>query len=49
MVGEKIGNDLQFWSEGGFLVVPNSEDLRIHYSDGYQTGETASIQPYQSR
>ena len=34
VVGENMGDDLQFWSEGGFLVLPNS-GLRIHYSDGY--------------
>lgn len=34
VVGEKIGDRLQFWSEGGFLALPNS-GLRIHYSDGY--------------
>jgi hypothetical protein len=38
IVGEKIGDDLQFWSEGGFLVLPNS-GLRIHYSDGYHDWE----------
>ena len=34
IVGEKIGDDLQFWSEGGLLTLPNS-GLRIHFSDGY--------------
>ncbi len=33
VVGEKIGDDLQLWSEGGFLTLPNS-GLRIHFSDG---------------
>lgn len=34
VVGETPGDDLQYWAEGGFLVLPNSR-LRIHYSDGY--------------
>lgn len=34
VVGESPGDDLQYWAEGGFLVLPNS-GLRIHYSDGY--------------
>ncbi len=34
IVGERVGDDLTFWSEGGFLALPNS-GLRIHYSDGY--------------
>lgn len=34
VVGERIGDELQFWSEGDFLALPNS-GLRIHYSDGY--------------
>lgn len=34
IVGERAGDDLQFWAEGGFLSLPNS-GLRVHYSDGY--------------
>ena len=34
IVGDRPGDDLQYWSEGGFLTLPNS-GLRIHYSDGY--------------
>ena len=34
IVGERAGDDLQFWAEGGFLTLPNS-GLRVHYSDGY--------------
>jgi hypothetical protein len=34
VIGERAGDDLQFWAEGGFLTLPNS-GLRVHYSDGY--------------
>ena len=34
IVGERAGDDLQFWAEGGFLTLPNS-GLRVHYCDGY--------------
>jgi len=34
VVGDRAGDDLQYWSEGDFLALPNS-GLRIHYSDGY--------------
>ena len=34
IVGEQVGDDLTYWSEGDLLVQPNSA-LRVHYADGY--------------
>lgn len=34
IVGERVGDDLQWWSEAEALVLPNSA-LRVHYTDGF--------------
>ncbi len=47
-VGESVGDDLDFWAEGGDLVLPNSR-LTLRYSNGfhkYSTADYPSLKPY---
>ena len=34
IVGEQVGDDLDFWAEGGNVLLPNSK-LTIHYANGF--------------
>jgi hypothetical protein len=48
LVGEQVGDDLDFWSEGGNLRLPNS-GLTVHYANGfhkYSQREYPSLKPY---
>ena len=48
LVGEHVGDGLDFWSEGGNLVLPNS-GLTVHYTNGfhkYSQREYTSLKPY---
>ena len=48
IVGEPVGDDLDMWSEGGNLLLPNS-GLTVHYANGFHTysqKEYPSFKPY---
>jgi len=48
IVGEPVGDDLDLWSEGGNLVLPNS-GLTVHYANGfhaYSQRDYPQFQPY---
>lgn len=48
VVGEPVGDDLDLWSEGGNLLLPNS-GLTVHYANGfhtYSTKEYPQFKPY---
>ncbi len=48
LVGEPVGEHLDFWSEGGNLVAPNSK-LTLHYADrfhSYSPVERPDLKPY---
>lgn len=36
IVGEPAGDELDFWSEGGNIILPNSK-LYVHYANGFHT------------
>lgn len=47
-VGERAGDHLDFWAEGGDIVLPNSQAV-IHYSNGfhkYSSGDYPQHRPY---
>ncbi len=48
IVGEPVGDDLDFWAEGGNLMLPNSK-LTTHYANGfhaYSNREYPDRRPY---
>ena len=48
IVGEPVGDNLDLWSEGGNLLLPNSH-LTVHYANGfhaYSQREYPAFQPY---
>ena len=48
LIGEPVGDGLDFWSEGGNLLLPNSQ-LAVHYTNGfhkYSQREYPSLKPY---
>jgi hypothetical protein len=48
VVGEPVGDDLDLWSEGGNLLLPNS-GLTVHYANGFHTyspKEYPQFKPY---
>jgi len=48
IVGEPVGDALDLWSEGGNLLLPNSE-LTVHYANGfhgYSNKEYPAFRPY---
>ena len=48
VVGEPVGDDLDLWSEGGNLLLPNS-GLTVHYANGFHTysqKEYPAFKPY---
>ena len=49
LVGERVGDGLDFWSEGGNLALPNS-GLIVHYTNGFhkysQREYGSSLKPY---
>jgi hypothetical protein len=48
LVGEPVGDELDMWSEGGNLVLPNSK-LTVHYANGfhkYSRRDYPKFKPY---
>jgi hypothetical protein len=48
IVGEPVGDELDYWSEGGNIVLPNT-GLTLHYADGfhsYSSREYPAFRPY---
>ena len=48
IVGEPVGDNLDLWSEGGNLILPNSH-LTVHYANGfhaYSQRDYPAFQPY---
>lgn len=48
IVGEAAGDELDFWAEGGNIILPNS-NLYVHYANGfhgYSTRDYAELRPY---
>jgi hypothetical protein len=48
IVGEPVGDTLDFWSEGGNIVLPNTR-LTLHYANGfhsYSAREYPAFRPY---
>ena len=48
LIGEPVGDGLDFWSEGGNLLPPNSQ-LAVHNTNGfhkYSQREYRSLKPY---
>lgn len=48
IVGEPVGDALDFWAEGGNILLPNTK-LTLHYADGfhsYSTREYPQFLPY---
>ena len=48
IVGEPPGDELDFWSEGGNIILPNS-GLYVHYANGfhaYSTHDYPDLKPY---
>lgn len=48
LVGEPVGDELDFWAEGGNVVMPNSK-LTLHYADrfhSYSPRERAELKQY---
>lgn len=48
LIGEPVGDGLDFWSEGGNLLLPNSQ-LAVHYTNGfhkYSQRDYPSLKPY---
>lgn len=48
IVGEPAGDELDFWAEGGNIILPNSK-LYVHYANGfhaYSTKEYPDLKPY---
>lgn len=48
LVGEPVGDELDFWSEGGNVVMPNSK-LTLHYADrfhSYSPAERPELKQY---
>jgi hypothetical protein len=48
VIGERVGDDLDFWAEGGNLVLPHSQ-LTVHYANAfhaYSQREYPQFRPY---
>ena len=48
LIGEPVGDGLDFWSEGGNLLLPHSQ-LAVHYTNGFHKcsqREYPSLKPY---
>lgn len=48
LIGEPVGDGLDFWSEGGNLLLPNSQ-LAVHYTNGfhrYSKRDYPLLKPY---
>lgn len=48
LVGEPVGDKLDTWSEGGNIILPNSQ-LTVHFTNGfhgYSTIEYPEFKPY---
>ena len=45
-IGESVGDRLDFWAEGGKLVLPNSHEV-ISYSNGFHRYSSVDYPEYQ--
>jgi hypothetical protein len=48
LIGEPVGDDLDFWAEGGNLVLPHAQ-LTVHYANAfhaYSQREYPRFRPY---